>query len=56
MSLALSFVGKFVSTKIFMKISKGVHDKMVLSLTSAQLNFFEENTHGRIVNRFSKDM
>lgn len=35
LSLTFSFAGKYLSNKIFMQISRGVHDKMVDSLTKA---------------------
>jgi ABC-type multidrug transport system fused ATPase/permease subunit len=55
-ALASSFIGKYVSNYIFMQINHSVHREMVRSVLHAQLKFFEENTSGRIINRFSKDI
>ena len=51
-----SFLGKLLSNKIFLSISSRLHNKLVNSVLNTDLNFFEENTSGRIVNRFSKDV
>ena len=55
-SLLSSFAGKFLSNKIFMSINRKLHDKVTKSVLSANISFFEENTQGRILNRFSKDV
>ena len=39
-----------------MEINQRVHDKMVQNVLHARLKFFEENTQGMILNRFSKDI
>lgn len=49
-------MGKLISNKIFLTISSRIHQKLVESLLNAEITFFEENTTGRIVNRFSKDV
>lgn len=51
-----TFIGKYFSNYIFMKINHRVHHEMVKSVLHAQIQFFEENTQGRIINRFSKDI
>jgi len=54
--LFFSFVGKFASNKIFMRVSLMLHKDITEKLVQTDLKFFEENPHGRIVNRFSKDI
>jgi hypothetical protein len=39
-----------------MEINQRIHDKMVDSVLMTKLKFFEENTQGAILNRFSKDV
>ena len=39
-----------------MQISQRLHDNMVDNVLNTKVKFFEENTHGRILNRFSKDI
>ena len=51
-----SFIGKFFSNKIFMKINENLHSKMVNRVLNTHLRFFEKNTSGTILNRFSKDI
>ena len=55
-ALFSSFAGKYISNKIFIKIDSKVHDAMVKSVLGTNIRFFEENTQGRIINRFSKDI
>jgi ABC-type multidrug transport system fused ATPase/permease subunit len=55
-ALFVSFVGKYISNMIFMKINKRIHHKIVDSVLHSGLIFFEQNTQGRILNRFSKDI
>lgn len=55
-ALLSSFLGKLISNKIFLSISSRLHNKLVSSILHTDLAFFEENTCGRIVNRFSKDV
>jgi ABC-type siderophore export system fused ATPase/permease subunit len=49
-------VGKLISNKIFLSISQNLHDKMVKSVIRTSVVYFEENTSGSIMNRFSKDV
>lgn len=39
-----------------MQINSRLHDHMVKSVMHTKLKFYEENTKGRIVNRFSNDV
>ena len=39
-----------------MEINQRIHDKMVTNVLNTKLKFFEENTQGMILNRFSKDV
>jgi hypothetical protein len=39
-----------------MEINQKVHDKMVYNVLYTKLKFFEVNTQGMILNRFSKDV
>jgi len=43
-ALLISFVGKFLSNKIFMGINRKLHDKITKSLLNTGIVFFEENT------------
>ena len=55
-ALLSSFVGKFLSNKIFMGINRSLHDRITRRVLQTGIVFFEENTQGRILNRFSKDV
>jgi ABC-type multidrug transport system fused ATPase/permease subunit len=55
-ALLSSFCGKIISTKIFMTISKRLHDATVKSLLASHIKFFEQHTHGHILNRFTSDI
>lgn len=55
-ALISSFIGKYFSNYIFMRICNRMHHEMVKSVLGAHIRFFEENTQGRIINRFSKDI
>ena len=55
-ALLSSFGGKYISNKIFMIINRRIHNAMVQSVLNTHISFFEENTQGRILNRFSKDI
>ena len=39
-----------------MRASRNLHDNMFQSISQATMRFFNANTSGRILNRFSKDM
>lgn len=51
-SIGRSFYYFFICTRA----SRRLHDSMFTSLTRATMRFFNTNTSGRILNRFSKDM
>ena len=55
-ALFSSFVGKFLSNKIFMGINRRLHDHFSRSMINTGIQFYEMNTQGRILNRFSKDV
>ena len=55
-TLATSFFAKYFSAKIFMSISKNLHNKVIKSLIGANITFFEKNTQGMIINRFVTDV
>lgn len=54
-ALASAFIGKWISVKIFMVINQRIHNTLVRKVLNTGIVFFEENTQGRILNRFSKD-
>ena len=39
-----------------MEINQSVHDEMVRGVLASKVKFFEVNTQGSIINRFSKDV
>lgn len=49
-------VGKYISSLIFMSINKNLHKRVVESLIKTRMQFFDENTSGRIINRLTKDI
>jgi ABC-type multidrug transport system fused ATPase/permease subunit len=55
-ALVSSFIGKYISNYVFMGINQRVHREMIKSVIETHIRFFEENTQGRIINRFSKDI
>ncbi|CDW76184.1 multidrug resistance-associated protein 4 isoform x3 [Stylonychia lemnae] len=42
--------------QFFLQINQRLHDKMVEGALNTKIKFFEVNTNGRILNRFSKDV
>ena len=56
LALLASFIGKFISNKLFMGINRRLHDDIVRKVLKSKIEFFEANPQGRIVNRFSKDI
>jgi len=54
--IAVTILGKFISSMIFMSINRNMHTKIVESLIHTHMSFFDENTTGRIMNRMSKDV
>ena len=55
-TLLVSIIGKLVSIAIFMSINRNIHDRAINGLVKTGISFFDENTSGRIINRFSKDI
>lgn len=49
-------LGKYISSLIFMSINKNLHKKVVQSLVNTRMQFYDENTSGRIINRLSRDI
>ena len=41
---------------MFIKATKLLHDKLLISVLKSTLRFFESTPTGRIVNRFTKDL
>lgn len=56
LALVSSCFGKMISNKVFIGLSKRVHRAVANRVLTAKIVFFEENTQGRIINRFSKDV
>lgn len=54
--LLTTIFGKYISTLIFMSINRNIHEKVIKSLINTNMQFFDENTSGRIINRLSRDM
>lgn len=54
--LFITLIRSFVFFTICMKSSTTLHNKMFVSITRAPMRFFNTNTSGRILNRFSKDI
>lgn len=54
--IVITFVRTFTFINICMKASRRLHDAMFRSITRATMRFFNTNSSGRILNRFSKDM
>ena len=55
-ALGSSFIGTIISNRIFMSINRRLHDCISKGVLQTGITFFEENTQGRILNRFSKDV
>jgi len=54
--LIVTVIGKVTSSFIFMQINRNLHSACVKSLISTNMQFFDENTSGRILNRMSRDI
>ena len=44
LALMTSFIGKFISNKIFIGINKRLHDRIVQKVLQSKIQFFESNT------------
>jgi ABC-type multidrug transport system fused ATPase/permease subunit len=54
--IIVTVIGKYISNAIFMSISRNMHRDVVRNLLHTKMQFFDENTSGRIINRLSKDV
>ncbi|CAH1987635.1 unnamed protein product [Acanthoscelides obtectus] len=54
--ILMTLVRSFTFFTICMRASMRLHDKMFESITRTTMRFFNTNSAGRILNRFSKDM
>lgn len=54
--LVTTIIGKMTSSMIFMSINRSLHSKIVSSVILTNMQFYDENTSGRILNRMSKDI
>lgn len=55
-TIVFTLVRSFTFFTVCMRASIKLHDRMFASITNATMRFFNTNTSGRILNRFSKDM
>lgn len=55
-TVIITFIRSFTFFTTCMKASVRLHDRMFQSLSQARMRFFNTNTSGRVLNRFSKDM
>lgn len=54
--LYLVFQRSFAFFQMCLRASRHLHDKLFRGITRASMYFFNTNTSGRILNRFSKDI
>lgn len=54
--IVVTVIGKYISNAIFMSINRNMHQDVVRNLVHTKMQFFDENTSGRIINRLSKDV
>ncbi|KAJ8974858.1 hypothetical protein NQ317_001956 [Molorchus minor] len=54
--IILTMVRSFTFFAVCMRASTNLHNSMFMSITRATMRFFNTNSSGRILNRFSKDM
>ncbi|XP_015109425.1 probable multidrug resistance-associated protein lethal(2)03659 isoform X2 [Diachasma alloeum] len=55
-TITITLIRSFAFFEYCMKASQKLHDKMFRSISRATMRFFNTNTSGRVLNRFSKDM
>ncbi|KAG5868529.1 hypothetical protein JTB14_032276 [Gonioctena quinquepunctata] len=56
MLVIVTLLRSFAFFAMCMRASTNLHDNMFMSMTRATMRFFNTNSAGRILNRFSKDM
>ncbi|KAK0081216.1 hypothetical protein PV326_007800 [Microctonus aethiopoides] len=56
LTIIISITRSFAIYEVFIRASKRLHNALFYSITRATMYFFNTNTSGRILNRFSKDM
>ncbi|KAJ3221938.1 Multidrug resistance-associated protein 4 [Clydaea vesicula] len=54
--LFINFTGAAAFFAVCLNSSKLMFDKMLSSVTRSPMDFFHQNPHGRLMNRFSKDI
>ncbi|KYB27685.1 probable multidrug resistance-associated protein lethal(2)03659 isoform X2 [Tribolium castaneum] len=54
--IIITLIRSFTFFSVCMRASTRLHDNMFASITRATMRFFNTNSAGRILNRFSKDM
>ncbi|XP_034236432.1 probable multidrug resistance-associated protein lethal(2)03659 [Thrips palmi] len=55
-TIVITLARSFLFFHLCCRASRRLHDDMFASITHAKMRFFYNNTSGRILNRFSKDM
>lgn len=56
LTIVITLVRSFAFFWACMRASKRLHDDMFRCISRATMRFFNTNTSGRVLNRFSKDM
>ena len=55
-TLISTFIGKYISSLVFMSINKNMHMKVIKSLIETRMEFFDQYTSSYIINRVSQDV
>lgn len=56
LTIGVTLIRSFAFFGTCMRASMRLHDRMFRSISRATMRFFNTNTSGRVLNRFSKDM
>lgn len=56
LTISVTLIRSFAFFGTCMRASIRLHDRMFRSISRATMRFFNTNTSGRVLNRFSKDM
>lgn len=56
LTIGVTLIRSFAFFRTCMRASIRLHDHMFRSISRATMRFFNTNTSGRVLNRFSKDM